>query len=288
VLVNFSVIAQGASHVEKNIPCQDAANAVLGLKKDVGIACAADGHGGVKYFRSEKGSDIAVKTAERALADFYRTLSRERSSFFAFRTVTTVLSRNVMQSKLKQLEANIIYNWRNAVIDDIAKNPFTDAEIEFCAANNITLDEDYNNLLYIYGSTLLAGLVSDNLWFIIQIGDGLCVVLENTDKIYTPIEADERLSFGRTTSLCDNDALENFREEFGFCKVDGLTVATDGISDSFEPEKYLQFNKELYDKFNLYPADAESELLTFLPELSVRGSRDDVAIAGLIRIKENK
>jgi len=268
-LLKFALRSQGISHIEKGVPCQDSANAVLGLNNTIGIACAADGHGGNKYFRSERGSNFAVNIASRSLADFYGS-------------VTGKGAKNIdMQSKLKQLEANIIYKWRNVVMEDLKNNPLTEAEIGICNDNNIPPDDPA-----IYGTTLLAGLVSDCLWFVLHIGDGLCVVLENEEKIYCPIQEDERLAFGRTTSLCDNDAIHNFRESYGFSAIMGLTVATDGMADSFEPDKYLRFNKELYDKFSHFPVRAEAELKEFLPEISERGSRDDVSIAGIFRIGE--
>ena len=67
-----------------------------------------------------------------------------------------------------------------------------------------------------------------------------------------------------------------------------MTVATDGIVDSFEPEKYLRFNKELYDNFTVIPDKAGAEMEAFLPGLSERGSRDDVSIAGIFRMKGKK
>jgi serine/threonine protein phosphatase PrpC len=267
--IKFAVKAQGISHIEKGIPCQDSANAILGLNNTIGIACAADGHGGDKYFRSDRGSSIAVNIASRSLADFYGSVTREGI-------------KNIdMQSQLKQLEANIIYKWRNAVMEDLKNNPLTEAETGICNDNNIPPDDPV-----MYGTTLLAGLVSHCLWFVIHIGDGLCVILENEEKIFCPIREDERLAFGRTTSLCDNDAVNNFRESYGFSPIMGLTVATDGMADSFEPDKYLQFNKELYDKFSHFPVRTEAELKEFLPKISERGSRDDISIAGIFRIND--
>jgi len=286
VLVKFAVKAQGVSHFEKDIPCQDAAAAVLGRNNTVGISCVADGHGGIKYFRSDKGSTLAVQVAEKALSNFYLTLAKEKAAII-FPIANSGKGKSIdTPSKLKELEGNIIYNWRNAVAEDMEQNPFTEAEIELCENNKIPLD-DQKNLMFVYGSTLIAGLVSDNFWFALQIGDGLCVVIENEEKITIPIAEDNRLVFGRTTSLCDNDAIDNFRETFGFCRIDGMTVATDGITDSFEPEKYLQFNKELLEKFTHLPVEnAEKELQNFLPEISERGSRDDVSMAGIFRIRE--
>jgi len=264
-LIKFAIKARGISHIEKEIPCQDSVNAVLGLNNTIGIACVADGHGGNKYFRSDKGSNYAVNIASRSLADFYGSVTKKRI--------------NDMQSKLKQLEANIIYKWHNAVLEDLKNNPLTEIETGICSDNKIQPDDQV-----IYGTTLLACLVSNNFWFVIQIGDGLCVVLENEDKVFCPIKEDERLAFGRTTSLCDNDALYNFRESYGLTQIIGLTAATDGMTDSFETDKYLQFNKELYDKFTCFPASAETELQGFLPKLSELGSRDDISISGIFRI----
>ena len=80
-MIKFAVKAQGTSHIEKGIPCQDAATAVLGRNNPVGIACVADGHGGIKYFRSDKGSVLAVQVAEKALSNFYLTLAKEKAAF---------------------------------------------------------------------------------------------------------------------------------------------------------------------------------------------------------------
>ena len=279
-LIKFALKARGVSHVEKNIPCQDSADAVLCLNNSIGIACVADGHGGNKYFRSDRGSNFAVNIALRSLADFYGSVTKKRAAFFD-RKAGEDLKNMDMQSKLKQLEANIIYKWRNAVIEDLKNNPLTEAEIGICNDENIQPDDPV-----IYGTTLLAALVSDCLWFVIHIGDGLCVVLENEEKIYCPIQEDERLAFGRTTSLCDTESINNFRESYGFSQIMGLTAATDGMADSFERDKYLHFNKELYDKFSHFPVRTETELKDFLPKISERGSRDDISIAGIFRKKE--
>jgi len=215
----------------------------------------------------------------RSLTDFYGSLMNKRTVLFADRKAGGEELKNIdMQSKLKQLEANIIYKWRNAVLEDLKNNPLTEVEIGTCNDDNIQHDDPV-----MYGTTLLAALVSNCLWFVIHIGDGLCVVLENEDRIYCPIQDDERLAFGRTTSLCDNDSINNFRESYGLSQIIGLTVATDGMADSFEPDKYLQFNKELYGKFSHFPVKAEEELKDFLPKISERGSRDDISIAGIFR-----
>ena len=284
-LVKFALKAQGASHVEKEIPCQDSTDAVLGLNCSIGIACVADGHGSNKHFRSDKGSNFAVSIAMHSMADFYGSITKKKASFFNYKQGFDSIKINDMSSKLKQLEANIIYKWRNAVLEDLKSNSLTEKETKICKSNNIFFD-DYTDLIFIYGTTLIAGLLSDNFWFVIQIGDGLCVVLENRENVICPIQEDERLAFGKTTSLCDSDAINSFRESYGIVPILGLIVATDGITDSFEHDKYIQFNKELYEKFCNFPERTEKELSEFLPSISERGSRDDVSIAGIFKLME--
>jgi hypothetical protein len=285
MLVKFSALARGKSHSDKDIPCQDAVDSCLSLSGIVGMACVADGHGGAKYTRSQKGSSIAVEVAMKALAGFYGTTAEQETAFFSKKIASNERKNREIQSSLKQLEGSIIYQWRSAVMKDIEKCPLTDQEKEICQSGNID-SGDAESPIILYGATLLAALVSDSFWFAIQIGDGLCVALQNDGTAELPMPDDERLAFGRTTSLCGAEAIENFREAFGFTAIQGITVATDGVVDSFEPDKYLRFNMELYERFTDFPDKAEKDLREFLPELSRRGSGDDVAIAGIFKMED--
>jgi hypothetical protein len=84
VLVKFAVKAPGTSHIEKGIPCQDAAIGLIAFNQTIGIACAADGHGGSKYFRSDKGSYLATLVTKIVLLNFYVTIAKEKAAFFYF------------------------------------------------------------------------------------------------------------------------------------------------------------------------------------------------------------
>ena len=68
----------------------------------------------------------------------------------------------------------------------------------------------------------------------------------------------------------------------------GITVASDGVTDSFLPEKYIDFNIQLFRNFINYPNQAQQNLQDFLPKLSERGSNDDVSIAGVFNITKGK
>jgi hypothetical protein len=283
MLICFHAKARGASHEESGAPCQDAAFAFLGPRKTNGMALVADGHGSEKHFRSDKGSALAVNAAEKAVEEFFAAIKKEQSAFFNKKG--NVMRDKEIDAKLKQLEGNVIYSWREAVQKDIGENPLSDGEKELCVKHNIDFADDAN-LFTLYGTTLLTAFVTANFWFALQIGDGLCVTLDAEGGAAFPIPEDERLAFGRTTSLCDYRAIENFRHAFGFEAIKGISVATDGVADSFESEKYLAFNRKLYDEFIRDGESASKDLSAFLPKLSADGSRDDCAIAGVWKIEE--
>ncbi|MDR2719531.1 MAG: protein phosphatase 2C domain-containing protein, partial [Nitrososphaerota archaeon] len=118
----------------------------------------------------------------------------------------------------------------------------------------------------------------------LQIGDGACVTVidKKTAKIFVP--EDERLVFGFTTSLCDSDAIGNFRHYFSEISErkpvpSGLIVSSDGIVDSYEADSFLDFNCKILNLFTSQNSASE-EIETLLPHISEKGSKDDVSIAG--------
>ena len=265
VFIGFSSKAQGESHKEKNSPCQDSSSFSISKNKKSGIAIVADGHGGEKYFRSAKGSSFAIEISKQAIELFELQLQ--------------IRTNNNITPNLKQLASNIIYQWRSFVLDDIQNFPFNEEEQTICSDNNIDINND-DDLVSIYGTTLIAAYVNEVCWFALKIGDGTCVSILKNGKTENLIPEDERLGFGKTTSLCNTDAIDSFRYIFKNEIIAGVTVATDGVSDSFIPEKYYEFNINLLEDF-LESESAQGRLDIFLPELSQRGSRDDVAIAGI-------
>ncbi|MDR2485467.1 MAG: protein phosphatase 2C domain-containing protein [Treponema sp.] len=282
MFIGFKARAPGLSHSEQNL-CQDAADAVLLGQKRIGIALVADGHGSKRHFRSDQGSRLAVAVAKKAITQFIEITERKKVAFWDGSAGSNVKK---IAETLKQLESNIIYCWREAVLQDIKTKPFNEEEHGICTENNIDI-EDENDLVAVYGSTLLGAVIAEGFWFAIQIGDGACVILTEEGNAEIGIPEDERLEFGRTTSLCNTDAVESFRHSFGD-SILGITVASDGVTDSFIPEKYTDFNMQLLRNFIKYPDRAERNLQEFLPKLSERGSHDDVSIAGIINLSKGK
>jgi hypothetical protein len=277
MFTGFKALAPGFRHSNQNL-CQDAVDMVL-LSSTIGIALAADGHGSKRHFRSDQGARLAVEVAKNAIVQFITITKGKKAVFWDKNTRGN--SKKIAQT-LKQLESNIIYCWREAVLQDIQTNPFAEEEHGICDDNHIDV-QDENDLVAIYGSTLLGAVITDEFWFAIQIGDGACVIITDQGTAEIGIPEDERLEFGRTTSLCNTDAVESFRHSYGNHIV-GITVASDGVTDSFIPDKYTDFTLHLLRNFIKYPDQAERNLQTFLPKLSERGSNDDVSLAGVFNL----
>ena len=63
MLITMADRCIGSSHIKQNKPLQDYAAATSDRLKSYAYALVADGHGGDKYIRSAKGSELAVRCA---------------------------------------------------------------------------------------------------------------------------------------------------------------------------------------------------------------------------------
>ena len=271
----FKAMAQGEDHRGKSLPCQDAVH--YEAYKNYGIAIVADGHGSERHFRSQYGSQIAVKVGRAGIFKFQEFLATEKKKL---EEKSESAQRSCMEDQLNQLERFIITRWRQEVIKHFSENSLTDQENDICHGLNLDM-VDENNQVCAYGTTLIAAMIKSGVWFVIQIGDGKSVVLDAEGNVSFAVDEDERLGFGKTTSLCDVYAKENFRHSFDFCEIKGITVATDGVSDSFIPEAYLEFHRRLYTDFCNDPEIAREGVTKGVAAWSLKGSRDDVAMAGI-------
>jgi serine/threonine protein phosphatase PrpC len=186
-----------------------------------------------------------------------------------------------MDEQLRQLERYIIVNWRQRVLASFDENPLSEEERAFCVEHGVD-PENENDRVRLYGTTLIAAFVYKKAWFVLQIGDGKCVCLDPEGVPFFPTELeDESLAGGKTTSLCDSDAAGHFRHAFGSATIRGITVASDGVSDSFIPEDYLKLHSRLLDDFISEETKAEAGLQKSISVWSSKGSRDDVSMAGV-------
>ena len=127
-------------------------------------------------------------------------------------------------------------------------------------------------------------------WFGIHIGDGKCVELLENGTLCEPIPWDEACEQNITTSICDSDAIEEFRYVIQKDFPAALFIGSDGIDDSYSSEMELH---ELYRNIFIVFADhgaevGSNEVRDYLPKITRQGSGDDVSIAGIIRTDISK
>ena len=295
---------QGDSHKASDKPCQDYAYAES--SESLSMAIVSDGHGGERYFRSQHGSRLAVEITSQAIRSFVENMpeltytGKDRQSVFEGSTFTSYNSATATEKQvegnahkaLQWLFSSIISQWNCAIARHAAENELDEWEkthveqkyIDEFLAKREQPDATYEKT---YGCTLMAYAQTPGYWFAFQLGDGKCVSMckGNNDELVCgqPIPWDEKCFLNKTTSLCDSNALEEFR----YCyQGDGsfplaMFLGSDGMDDSYGDGEnlynfYIQLFKIIARSGN---EKARKELAKSLPIISQRGSKDDMSVS---------
>lgn len=274
-VANISV--RGYSHVLGEKECQD--NSISWQEKQYDAVIVCDGHGGDKYFRSAIGSRFACEAGKKMISAFMNYVLNNDET------------RINWDALLSQLEISVINEWNELVRQHFSDNPFeSDARFEKLA------EEDKRSVCssYVkaYGSTFIAAVLTDKYLFALKLGDGnVCVSNRRNkacllDKIRREL-SDEQLQFNLTTSLCNSDAAKSFKHcniSVKINRINGVLLSSDGVINSFTTEEaYVAFVENVFKGFQDQKLkDAKQELADFLPELSKKGSGDDLSIAIIV------
>jgi len=281
----FNVSEIGASHIKGEKPCQDFSLSSVGKEYAVAIVC--DGHGGNKYFRSDRGSKIAAEQTMEAIHQFMK--SRFAKNQQGGKVIDTLLANP--ESFMNQLVSNIIFRWRECVASNFALGKFTEQETAKLSAKELAAIEEEDGWITAYGTTLIAVVQAKTFWFGLQIGDGKCVAVDDMGRYSQPIPWDEKCFLNVTTSLCDTQAITRFRNYFAKDKLPvAIFVGSDGVDDTFGTDEALHdFYRTVLKLFIENGMEkGKDELQTYLPTLSSKGSQDDISIAGILMNREFK
>jgi serine/threonine protein phosphatase PrpC len=290
---HFHFSCQGESHKATNKVCQDYSYSNV-CENGMAIAVVCDGHGGQRYFRSDVGARIAGEVTVKNVTFFVDNI--EDSLFLSkpYTTATAIATQvsnsefnkeNAVDKAFRQLFSSIIFDWTKKIKEHAESNPVTESEA-------INLKEEWvndfaqgNSLEKVYGCTLMVFVSMPKYWFAFHIGDGKCYAFNDNARCYEPIPWDDRCFLNKTTSLCDAQAIDEFR----YCyEGDGhfpmaVFLASDGIDDSFGVEEnminfYVQILKHIK---SLSKEEVYNEVAITLPELSKIGSQDDMSVSVL-------
>lgn len=293
----FAIKSRGSSHIDKGMPCQDAVQYHQDLQTVT--VCTADGHGSSQYFRSERGSDFAANIACRKMELFLH--------------YSDLLSADEAQQekKITNLIRSIITEWQLAVRNDILNDPFTNDEMLFVPERDAQIytmlskakvseysEYQRNEILNAentsvnvskvyksYGSTLICVGLCDDYAIGLHIGDGKCVALYDDGTTDEPIPWDENCHLNLCTSICDLKAESEFRFYVWKKRIPiAIFCGSDGIDDTFADRLHSFYMNIAIDLAKPYFRDQIKRLESQLPEISKRGSKDDVSIAGIIHI----
>lgn len=268
---DFAFSEQGYNHIKADKVCQDSS----GHYSDdlMAVVVVADGHGSDNYPRTDRGSSFAVEATITAIREFVKTVED-----------SVIDISEDSDSYLEQLAKNILANWYAAVDADLEKYPFSEEELSKVSDKYKKRYMSGQRQEKAYGTTLIAVCQTRNYWFGMQIGDGKCVCISQDGSMYEPIPWDEDCQANITISICDSEAIEEFRYCFmKECPVATL-MGTDGIDDSYADaeEMYVLYRSILAIFAEHGRETGESEIQAFLPGLSRKGSGDDVSIAGIV------
>lgn len=270
----FSVTVHGAGHIARGQLCEDFS--CYASAEDCQVFAVADGHGDPNCCRSAAGSRLISEIACRQLSEFSRLLHTEKREDRLFQSKS--------DSVIYQLVASIVSEWYGQVETDFQDHPLTEEERCACSEKWLERYDRGERIAHIYGTTLIAGLLTPRYLLLLQQGDGHCFLFDEQGGVSQPIPWDERCFDNITTSLCDEDALSGFRHyviDLSKQSFMACLLCTDGVEDSFPSmdQLYCYLRRILADAVT--QPDISNHLKWILPQLSQNGSRDDISIAGV-------
>lgn len=261
---------RGASHLRTGLPNQDSLGTWSGESGNRAMVVVSDGHGSGRHFRSDTGSRMAVDAATSVLRD---------------------VALPIGDAEMRQLGGAIVASWRERVKAHLAEHPFEAAEWQHVpdAEREEAEAAVAANPVVAYGATLLAVLAAGPELLFLQLGDGDILCVPEGGASSRPMHEDSRLIANQTTSLCQNEAPENFR--YGQIHGDGgplpklILLSSDGYSNSFATdEDFLQVGSDYLNLLLQFGSEkVVAQLEHILSEASRKGSGDDITLGMLER-----
>jgi hypothetical protein len=269
---------RGASHVAVKTPNQDAV-AVEPIGLTGLVTAVADGHGHTRHLRSARGSQLAVEIGCQVSQEIAELLE-PGDAYGASALDLASAAKRLAELAEELLVPEIVSRWRAAVLDDVAKDPFSEAEQERRRKGD---DETIA-----YGSTLLLCIALPDWLILAQIGDGDVIGVRIDGSLELPVPMDPALDGLVTTSLCGRNPISDFRiavVSAAQTPLLALMLATDGYGNAQMLEEWpTSFSKDM--AWLLRERDTawiETQLPTWAARCaSADGSADDTTVALLI------
>lgn len=248
------------------------------------ILAVSDGHGDKRSFRSRQGAQLAVKKMVETLREYLLRLQREELTL-----------AEIEESVSNWLPRELVRRWRQAVLADIDRDPFTTDESKKLPAMERGAPADR---YLVYGTTALAAAIDKGViqgqemiyMILLQIGDGDILITDKDCLIIHPLPSDARLFAQETTSLSAADAHKDFRARFlplTDLQPALILLSSDGYSNSFE--NITGFEEIGADYFWMIRTEGlavvEAHLEEWLEETTREGSGDDITLGMIYNLE---
>lgn len=282
------------------------------------LICVSDGHGSAPHFWSDKGAEFAIQSAVELLSASidkvlltleskdYKKANKNLAKSYVKRwcrkcfEYLSSIELDYLKDKIKEIEVQepevakqyldelhdlkkITKDYKDIVL----KNPHLTEEHQKAISNLVT-EFSKLSLKEIFGCTAVIyfQVKGTPVWYAFKIGDSDLFV-DFGEGFVKPIKDDPKCFLNETTSLCNLKAYDSFcfpEEEFLGKAPSSVFASSDGVANSFSSEEYLsRFYGQIQFSFN---EDGEfigeRDIKNYIPELSEKGSGDDVTIAGIV------
>jgi serine/threonine protein phosphatase PrpC len=252
---NWTIIGdsvRGASHVRNDKANQDAWASAQ--NEICTVLAVADGHGSSKHTHSDIGAQLAVQVVLELLNDFAHA--------------DTGSNAKQIKQAADYLPNQLVQAWRAAVD-------------EHDAGQTESAKDRYS----LYGTTLIAVLLSAEYALYLQIGDGDLLVINETG-IYSPLPKNTSLIANETHSLCEDKAVYHIELALQFFEHTALPslvfLATDGYSNSFtDAADFQQAVLDFQQQIASHGVDKIQQCLADWLNEASEYSGDDVSVAML-------
>jgi len=260
----LSLKVQGNSHKRDDIPCQDSYRIQRLKTMSAVILAAADGHGSKSCPHSADGAEIAVDAFCKIMEKLIKSYKDNEAALFDY---------------LVKCPMDVCRKVENLWKDNVCRN-YSDKSKDAGLFRDLS-DEDIHLL---YGTTLMGVVISPQIIFAMQIGDGDIAFIDESG-VSKLVETGNHLGV-ETYSLADRDAWKksvvSVRRFETIAQVPSFAIilTTDGFANSYMNDN--AYSDALIGYFNAIKengADAvERNLEQWLEETSGDGCGDDITM----------
>jgi Protein phosphatase 2C len=279
---------RGSAHDRSGLPNQDAIAWHPKAKTGAPLILAvADGHGSAKSFRSDRGSRFAVTTAIEVIQEFLLAIPRKDTHLSIVKNMEDLVKR-LLPRKLTD-------RWKDTVREHFQEYRFTDVEKKTLLdkEGEKGLNSIHDNPFLAYGSTLLVVAITESFILYLQLGDGDILSIDDDGKTTRPLLKNPDLIGNETTSLCMDNAWNQFQIKLepqnDQTPIPALILlSTDGYSNSYAAdEEFFKIGRDYLQEIRANGIESiDRQLENFLKEISTGGSGDDITLGIASRIEQ--